>query len=50
LRCEVLYARPPLEDVYCLEGIMGETSDSGCNPALDGMAFCHGVKNDLLGK
>jgi hypothetical protein len=33
----------------CLAVIMGETGDSGYSPSLDGMAFCRGVKNDLLG-
>jgi hypothetical protein len=29
--------------------IISETGDSGHGPGLDGMAFCRGVKNDLLG-
>jgi len=40
---------PPLENIFCLAVIMGETGDSGHSLGLDGMAFCRGVKNDLLG-
>src|SRR5438876_10229602 len=49
LHREVCCARPPFpENICCLAGFLGETADSGHRPGLDRMAFCGGVKNDLV--
>ncbi len=48
-RVAIAKTRPLPENICCLAGFLGETGDSGHSSSLVGMAFCRGVKNDLLG-